>query len=168
MDASPTLEAVVIAVYASVASVYGGTNTMANLPNCGRKTVMTFGESWLESRITSPLSCFRVGGVGGVGDQSFWWYRTRSITSNHSESASSSDGSSAASLIDRGHHAPCMKPYDRCAGFSRKPQGCKCRSPYPWGVYVFSGCSHVLASAFLALTRFFTQGFITASTYEPC
>ena len=39
---------------------------------------------------------------------------------NRSESASSSDGSSTLSLVDRGHQPPCTKPQDRCAGFNRK------------------------------------------------
>jgi hypothetical protein len=70
VDASPTLAAVVIAVYASAASVYGGTSKRAIRPNFGPNTVITFGECRLDSRITSPVSCFR---PGGVGDQSFWW-----------------------------------------------------------------------------------------------
>jgi hypothetical protein len=38
---------------------------------------------------------------------------------NRRESAASSAGTSSASLIDRGHQAPCTKPQDRCAGFNR-------------------------------------------------
>ena len=116
VETSPTLAAVVIAVYASSASVFGGTTRRANLPSCLPNTVMTFGESWLASSITLSRWCWM---LGAVGDQSCWWKRTRSIGPNRSQSASSSEGSSTVSRVDRGHQPPCTKPQDRCAGFNR-------------------------------------------------
>lgn len=77
---------------------------------------MTFGESWLASRITSPASCLR---LGGMATNRFGDGASRSIAPNRRESASNSEGSSAASLADRGHQPPCANPQDKCAVFNR-------------------------------------------------
>ena len=70
VDESLALAAVITTLYACVASVFGGTTSRVNFPNCCPDTDMTFRESWLSSRIMSPSGCLMCLMCWGAGDQS--------------------------------------------------------------------------------------------------